>query len=592
MGWKKDTSQQRVRSIAESIGEIEITDLTREMNLANVKLRKPKRIHGVHLYLQPTNEKQLIEELLSCEDVAAARAILRRAHLHEREVGRIIRDFDAAQIHFQGIRLHALTYRPIGDQEQAVARAVLMAAAIDLAARKALTEAFPEEPAFVCAAGASYGATLATKSGERGDSELLFLGDAANQGAKILDAAYRLRVTEDLREMLDDEDLGITVCDLDDGTFKLVIEQDAIEDGAARYGIAWTLETSIKRVLADADAIPVDAVKISEATAEIDKSTLGLSNSKLNDAVSAFADVDGFTAIVEQATTNARRAELVKDFHIIRYELNYVRKDDCPGTLRIQYQGDRIQTLRHLPHDDAPARAMRALEVAAGWQSSIRETLPDVIDLGELRLAIGVAAGPTLVSKLGTRGNRDVLALGAGVQRAERIQRNIDGDELRHRRCRPRRAARGHRRAVRMARRRPGLHHRGPPRQPARPRPAGRAAQRRRAPARPGEQRPLPGRPGRGRCAPRERTGDRCRAAAALGALSATPRSTQPARSWPSATRACASPSARTTSRWPRGRSSSSCPTARWTRSRCGSSSGSATPARRPTPTTPPDAGP
>ena len=430
MGWKKDKSEQRVNRIAEGIGEIEIADLTREMNLANVKLRKPKRIHGVHLYLQPTNEKQLVEELLSCEDIGAAKAILRRVHIYEREAGRIIRDFDAAQIHFQGVRLHALTYRPVGDQEQVVARAVLMAAAIDLAAREALAEAFPDDPAFVCAAGASYGATLATKSGERGDSELLFLGDAANQGAKILDPAYRLRVTEDLRDTLDDEHLGVTVGDLHDGTFKLVTDQQAIEDGAARYGIPWTLEASTKRVLADADAIPVDAVKISKATAEINKAALGLSNSKLNNAVSAFADVDGFTAIVEQATTNAQRAELVKDFHIIRYELNYVRKDDYPGTLRIQYQGDRIQTLRHLPHDDPAARVMRALEVAAGWQSSIRETLPDVVDLDELRLAIGVAAGPTLISRLGTRGNRDVLALGSGVRRAERIQRNIDGDEL------------------------------------------------------------------------------------------------------------------------------------------------------------------
>jgi len=430
MGWKKNTSQKRIERIAENIGTIEIGDLTREMDLANVKLRKPKRVRGVHVYLQPTNEKQLIEELLSCEDIDAAKEILRRVHLYERETGRIIRDFDAAQIHFQGIRLHALTYRPVGDQAQVVARAVLMAAAIDLAARKALTEAFPDDSALVCAAGASYGATLATKSGERGDAELLFLGDAANQGGKILNPGCRLRVTKDLRDLLDDDELGMTVSDLEDGTFKLTLEREAIEDGAARYGIPWTLESSTKRVLADADAIGVDAVKISKAVAEINKDTLGISNSKLNDAVSAFADIDGFTAIVEQATTNARRAELVKAFHIIRYELNYVRKDDYPGTLRVQYQGDRIQTLRHLPHDDPAARAMRALEVAAGWQSSIRETLPDVIDLDELRLAIGLAAGPTLVSKLGTRGNRDVLAFGSGVRRAERIQRNIDGDEL------------------------------------------------------------------------------------------------------------------------------------------------------------------
>jgi hypothetical protein len=430
MGWNRDISAKRVQAIAERIGQIEISDLTREMNLSNVKLRQPKRIDGVHLYLGPANEQQLIDELLSVEDTEAARAILRRVHLYQRETGRIIKDFDAARIHFQGMRLHALTYRPVGDQQEVVGRAVVMALAFDLAARSALPEALPDDPAFVCAAGASHGTTLATMSGEKGDSELLFIGDAANQGAKVIDPGCRLRVTGPLRDLLDDEDLGVSVSEVGDGTFRLSMDKGAIEDAASRFAGGWNLERSIKRLQDDAERLPLAAFSVSKATAEIAKDKLGRSNSKLNDAVSAFGDLDGFTAVVEQATTDASREELVRIFHIIRYELNHVRKDDYPGTLRVQYQGDRIQALRHLPPDEAATRALRALEVAAAWQSSIRETLPAVIGRDDLRLATGIATGPTLISKLGTTGNRDVLALGAAVRRAERIQRNIDGDEV------------------------------------------------------------------------------------------------------------------------------------------------------------------
>jgi len=429
MGWKKDVSKARVKRIAESVGTVEISDLRKEMKLSNVALRKPKRIEGVHLYIGPRNEKELVDELLSAEERAAARTILRRVHLYQREVGRIIGDFDAAQVHFQGTRLHALVYRPVGDQEEVVARAVSMALAIELGIRRALAEALPDDPCFSLRAGASHGKTLATMSGERGDSELLFIGNAANQGAKVL-SDRRLRVTSELRELLNEDYYGISVEPLGDGTYSLAMERSAIEEAASRFAGGWTLERSIKRVAEDAQKLPVEAFSVKKATSEIDKDSLGRSNSKLNDALSVFGDLDGFTAVVEAARSDRERAALVRAFHIIRYELNYVRKDDYSGSLRVQYQGDRIQVLRHLPHAEPGDRALDALRIAAGWQSSIRETLPEVVDRDDLRLATGIAAGPTIVSKLGTTGNRDVLALGPDVRRAERIQRNIDGDEV------------------------------------------------------------------------------------------------------------------------------------------------------------------
>lgn len=429
MAWKKEKSRERIERIAEGIPEIAISDLTREMNLENVTLGRPKRIRGVHLYQGLANEQRLIDDILDAEDQDAARAPVRRVHLLQREVARIVRDFDAAQVHFQSTRLHALTYRPVSDEAEIVGRAVTMACAIDLMVRKALNPALPDDPDLVCVAGASYGSVLATRSGARGDSELLFVGDPANRGAKAIDATARLRVTPEICVLLD-PGLGVEPADQGDGHHALSMSEEAIDAAVERFGIDWSLDRSRRRVEDDAEAIPLDAIKISKATAEIDKGALGPSNTKLNEAISAFGDLDGFTAIVEGAASDEERAKLVRDFHVMRAELRHVAVQDVPPTLRVQYQGDRIQVLRHLPHDDAEARALAIVEVAAGWQSSMTETLPEFLHNDAVKLATGLAAGPTVVTKVGRRGNRDVVALGRGVRRAERIQRNLDGDEV------------------------------------------------------------------------------------------------------------------------------------------------------------------
>ena len=84
----------------------------------------------------------------------------------------------AARIHFQGSRLHSLSYRPFSDHAEIAARAVAMALAVDLVDRRALNPALKDEPDLKVAAGAAYGESLATMSGSRGDSA--FSTEAAN----------------------------------------------------------------------------------------------------------------------------------------------------------------------------------------------------------------------------------------------------------------------------------------------------------------------------------------------------------------------------------------------------------------------------
>jgi hypothetical protein len=430
MAWSIEASQKRIARIVAAIPAIEISDLTREMTLDNVKLANPKRITGVHSYIALANEQRIVDDLLDVEDHQAAKRAARRLHLYQRAVGRTADTFGAARVHFQGSRLHSLIYRPFSDHGEIAARTVAMALAADLLVRKALNPAL-DDPGLTVAAGAAYGESLATMSGSRGDSELLFIGDSANDGAKAIDLACRLRVTSELLDLLDCEALGIEAIEQPDGRHSLTMGQDAIEDLAERFKIDWTLAAATKKVDDDAESISLDSVGIGKAIAEIDKQRLSLSACKLNQALTVFGDLDGFTAIVAGAMgDDDRLAELVRAFHIIRAELRHVAIADYSPTLRVQYQGDRIQLLRHLPHDDADKRALQALKIAAAWNSSLTQTLPEVLDLEGLGVATGIADGPTLISRLGTRGNRDVVAVGHGVRRAERIQRNLDVGEI------------------------------------------------------------------------------------------------------------------------------------------------------------------
>jgi class 3 adenylate cyclase len=430
MGWNRDRSIERIKRADKNISEITVTPLTREMNLENVTLTKPKSVTGVHLYSAVVNEAGHITDALDVADQDAARSPLRAVHLWQREISRVVcTDFGAAKIHFQGTRLHALVYRPVSDEQEIAMCAIALAHAVRLTT-ETLNDVLGDEAGFSLAAGAAFGETLATRSGPRGDSELLFLGDAANQGAKCIKSGLALQVTKDLVDLLDKDVEGLAVIDLGGERFRVTMTQTAVEAVVERYKLDWTLDQSRKRIEEDLANTPLDKVGVSKATTAIDKDKLSLANSKLNAAVSLFGDIDGFTAIVEDATTNDAKARLIRRFHLMRSELRHVCTSDF-DTLRVQYQGDRIQSLRHLPHGTPEDRALEAVKLAAAWQSTMEDTLPAVLGvLDAAHLAIGLDVGATAVSRLGERGNRDMICLGKPVRRAAKIEGKLDGNEI------------------------------------------------------------------------------------------------------------------------------------------------------------------
>jgi len=418
MGWDHARSLERSKRKWDETEGLEVKKVVRETDFESIALKAPRLVVGAHVYVGISNYSSLLNGDKTDGEM------LRLQHLWAREITRVVeKDFSGVKIHFQGPRVHAVMYRPIGNDSEIATRAVLMAAAI-----RAATSVFNsvhglDDGRWVTAGGVDIGEAVATKSGVGGDRELLFLGNAANRAAKII--ATSLRVTGDAAELVADDAAGYLVdCGAD--VYRFAASAAQLEALFAARGWSWTAEGCRNRIEADALNITVDAVKVYDAALAFKKEDLGLSNSKRVVGVSLFADVDGFTSYVAEEQANDRIDGAVRAWHVIRAETRETLVTDFNG-FRVQYQGDRIQGLIYLPIGDESAVAVQAVRIAAALNSAVTNVLPDVIGHAAKPLAIGLALGTTLVSRIGEHGDRDTVCLAPATAEGARIQQALEG---------------------------------------------------------------------------------------------------------------------------------------------------------------------
>lgn len=107
-----------------------------------------------------------------------------------------------------------------------------------------------------------------------------------------------------------------------------------------------------------------------------------------------------------------------------------VLKCDFNG-LRIQFQGDRVQGLFHLPKNEEQDIAVEAVRAAVGLQSSMEHTVKAAMpDAKNLQLAVGIDLDTTLVSNLGARAHRDRICLGESVENAAANEERCSGGQI------------------------------------------------------------------------------------------------------------------------------------------------------------------
>lgn len=429
MSWNYQTSLERVKNHLENMGEIHIEKLVRDADLdALLSETNCREIFGAHVYVNVTN----FAVIASAVDGEDYRRVLQAIHLYQREVSRIVENaeiFDGVRIHFQGQRLHALFFRPIDSAEKLAAKALLFEAVLREFVATVFNPAFPKVADFQLSGGADLGSAIGTKNGTKGDRELLFLGAPANHAAKILGASGEMNIGRAVFEALP-KSLRSRTTKIDEKKYRIdAISAATLQQLLSDAGIAWDPDASRERIEEDKDQFPLKNIEYSDAETPIDLDALSITNNKRVLAASIFADVSGFADFIDRTKTVEEKKKALRVFHAIRKELAAVIKTDYEA-LRIQYQGDRVQALVHSPQNDEARITERAVEITSGLQSSmdyvLHTALPESKPLG---LAVGIDLDTTLVSKTGTRGERDRICIGLGVERAAHIQELSDGTE-------------------------------------------------------------------------------------------------------------------------------------------------------------------
>ena len=431
MSWDYQRSLQRIQQHLNNMGGIEVSKLTREADLEQLLTETNCRdIYGAHVYVNISNFARLAAETDGYYAKDDYKRLIQGVHIYQRAVTHIVEGFGGLFVHFQGPKLHALYYRPIENSKELAAHAVLLQLVIKDFVQNVFNPAFPHYQNFAIAGGADLGSVIGTSNGINGDRELLFLGAPANYAAKIIDTAGHLRLTQRIYDALSN-DLKRICADVGGGLYQVIPIKSADLDALLKaHGLIWRRDVSARNIEDDKRRFPLKDIAYSSAEVPIDLDALSITNNKRVLATSIFADVSGFTKYIDAAQSAPEKITALRVLHAVRKELARVIKYDFGG-LRIQYQGDRVQGLFHLPQDNEAAIAKKAVETAVGLQSSMEQTLKACLpEASTLRLAVGVDMGITLVSKLGARGQRDRICLGEAVEDAARYEEHCTGGQI------------------------------------------------------------------------------------------------------------------------------------------------------------------
>jgi class 3 adenylate cyclase len=429
MSWNYQRSYDRIRTHLDTMGEIEVAKLKREADLEQLLSETTCRdIYGAHVYVQVSNFARLASDGLYAED--DYKHLIQGLHIYERAVTRIVEGLGGLLVHFQGPKLHALFYRPINDGEALATRAVLLQLVLKDFVKTIFNTAFSDCDDFTIAGGTDLGNAIGTMDGINGDRELLFVGAPANHAAKIISTAHRMRLTQQIYDTLPN-DLRTVCFQTVDGSYQMQpVTGDRLDTLLKAHGLTWNRDMSTRHVEEDKERFPQEDIAYSSAEVLIEVDDLSIFNNKRVLGASIFADVSGFTHYIDAATSDEKKQEALRVLHAIRKETARVIMGDFNG-VRIQYQGDRIQGLFHLPQDDEEVIAQKVVEAAVGLQSSMEHTLKTCLpEAKDLRLAIGIDMGTTLVSKLGARGQRDRICLGEEVECAAQLEERSEGGQI------------------------------------------------------------------------------------------------------------------------------------------------------------------
>lgn len=437
--WKRSRAAERIDGYLAAVKDVDIVDYVRKTDLESIPVNKAYRVHGSHLYVDILNMDELLG-VTDSEGVQCHRRTLKFLNLHYRAVTRILRETDLLRVDFHNQRLHALVTKPYNTEDGAEASRIHRAVAVSQLIIDVLAQTGDEDedvPAAKVRVGIDSGMTLAVNNGRSGSRESLFLGNAANQAAKMA-------ACDDSES--DDDQLGIYLTNnartaIGLATVKTPAKTPltAAEIRASQKSAALTVTVAqiVKQWRDDLEKDPVGTFEFYRHTPpfkNMDIDALTPANSRRQEAVSVYADIDGFTAYINKHIASNPK-NVVKVFHVMRSELERVLSLEFEGR-HIRFIGDCIHGLLcegTAQTTDIEATISSSVLCSGGLRSSFnlaKEKLAAAsIDVAGLGLAIGFEYGWMTVTRLGIQGDRVPCSVSRGVLTSEERQCDCKGHE-------------------------------------------------------------------------------------------------------------------------------------------------------------------
>jgi class 3 adenylate cyclase len=444
MGWDQKQASKRVDENDFHDFEVNVQDLSKSMDFANLGTKDVRRTNAAHLYADIPNLHLCVNDVGS--DKAKQKKLIRAASVLRKVQGDLLKssdfiaDDEVGRIQFQAARLHALIYKPYADEAKRARHAVVTAVTLNTYIYTAFNDVFSDLPRnFQSSVGISAGRSLIANIGFHGDRERICLGTPANLAAKVLGLGNSIRITGEVYAQLP-KDLADRFTKKDDVAGAAVYEAkglrwDSEPDLAKSLGVTWKSEKWKKKTEDYRDELPLADMEVRWAEVTIDLDSLTERNSRRTDAIAIYADLDGFTKYVQEAEQDDAVVSLVRELHMIRHEFHAVLKQDYPG-LVLQHQGDRVFAMLHEPCGDTDSdhgkRCRKAVDAAIGLESSMQHVLRSKLpNRKDLYVAVGLAVGTALVTRLGKNSKREIVCLGPEVCESEKLQLKSSAKQIR-----------------------------------------------------------------------------------------------------------------------------------------------------------------
>ena len=459
MVWNEDRARKRIRDFMDSVpeGDIRVEDFRTFLTearvqkgmaadasvraaLVDIPRNRAITTDAVHVYANLIDFNDVLTEA-GRETEASHRRALEFLHAHYRGCDELIDEFEMQRVDFHGPRLHAVALAPEGAENEG--ERVRVAVAFSAAFREMverLGDKYPNFKTGVCI-GIDSGPAVAIDSGRNDEREPLFIGSPANHAAKLADG------TEEGLNL--SSRAAAAIGQASDPLAKSVylneeIERHYLGDELVTAGIRQSgndrLEKAYAAVIESLDArMKSDS---GEAVFRFHHKEPPLkdlvyadhppSNAIRMDMASIFADIDNFTAYIDNAITTGRIAEAVANLHVIRAEMGAVLREDFDGR-KVRYIGDCIHGLLaegSKTETDSINTMKKAVYAAAGLRSSFELCREMLIGTDDLGLAIGIDYGVTPICRLGLRGDASVRAAASRATCVSEVeQRRCNGAE-------------------------------------------------------------------------------------------------------------------------------------------------------------------